>query len=181
MSDAANHEASGYEAPLGVVSSSDQATTELSKKVGQLKATTELSGNPGELPDELAMAVETVREWLEIAKKEPVRACQVLRYPPICGSEIDAIDLILSRLASQEARNDEMVKMLIARNARIMSLLGVNKSQEETIRADREFVRAIASERVGMGDADHERCRYRVWIDAARVRLSARQEGRDHD
>ena len=61
---------------------------------------------PSEVSDELVLsnpdAVDVVREWLDIARKEPIRACQVLRYPPICRSEIDAIEAILSRLASQE-------------------------------------------------------------------------------
>ena len=49
------------------------------------------SPGEGELiarPDDIGV----VRDWLAIAREMPVRACQVLRYPPICMSEIEAIE-----------------------------------------------------------------------------------------
>ena len=117
----------------------------------------------GVVSDDLVLpkrdAVDVVREWLDIARKEPIRACQVLRYPPICGSEIDAIDTILSRQASQE----------------------------ETTRADGEVMKPFAEAADSLDD-DHKDGSS-IWesaaamgIDAgdlrkARARLAARQEG----
>ena len=87
-------------------------------------------------------AVDVVREWLDIARKEPIRACQVLRYPPICGSEIDAIEAILSRLASQEetirADGSESIDLLCQWLAQSCEDDQVPKLQAQT----RAFIRA---------------------------------------
>jgi hypothetical protein len=52
----------------------------------------QLSGNTGEL----AEAVEIVTEWLAMAEAVPTQTHGVLRYPPICQGELDAIKAILA-------------------------------------------------------------------------------------
>ena len=64
-------------------------------------------------PDELERAVAAAEEWIAMAETcEIVWPFGVLRYPPICNSEFEALRLILSA-------NREMRKALEANDAAI--------------------------------------------------------------
>jgi len=78
---AADDRGDGNEAACGVVTASGQATIELSKKLG-------------ELPDELAIAVERVSRFADLLHDQH-------------SDDAKALRLILSRLASQEAEIEE--------------------------------------------------------------------------
>jgi len=55
-------------------------------------------------------AGEIVRDWLDMAERAPVTSCKVLRHPPICQSEIDAIrSLVESRAPASVAAEGEAV------------------------------------------------------------------------
>jgi hypothetical protein len=49
--------------------------------------------HPATTSDDL---VEVVSEWLDMVEREPTGLGGVLRYPPICQSEIDAIRALLN-------------------------------------------------------------------------------------
>ena len=74
-------------------------------------------------------AVETVEEWLSMLDSVPVTACGVLRYPPICGTEVQAFRVILAdreallaRIATLEREREKDGEALerIVRNANVM-------------------------------------------------------------
>lgn len=43
-----------------------------------------------------------VREWLDMAKRQPINACHVLRHPPISPGDLDAIESILALVSRLE-------------------------------------------------------------------------------
>ena len=126
-------------------------------------------------------AVDVVREWLDIARKEPIRACQVLRYPPICGSEIDAIEVILSRLASQAEEIEHLNETVASASSLIDQHWATIKAQEETIRADREAFADIGGMETCAEESRDDNSPDAALLDDAimkcRARLAARQEG----
>ena len=48
-------------------------------------------------------AVESAEEWLAMLDSVPVTACGVLRYPPICATEVQAFRTILASRAADLA------------------------------------------------------------------------------
>lgn len=61
---------------------------------------------------ELIAAREVVAEWLVIVEKAPISP-RVLRYPPICQSEINAIRIVLEALADCRAEIETLARQAL--------------------------------------------------------------------